>query len=263
MTDLTEKGLGYSWIYDPRAAAYPMRSFLTSEELAEAPTSKVWRHGSILDQGREGACVAFGWAAWKNCEPVPGSLTNADAMSVYNRARQIDEWPGEDYSGTSNQAGAKVMRERGYLETFAWAGNPEDMKAWLLTRGPVTFTCQWRSGMYRTDSGGFLQFAGDVVGGHLMCCIGFDGQNYVVQNSWSERFGKNGICYVTPEVMAKLYAAGQWTACTAVEIGAPPKPDRFDLSISAFCETDTRTLLGKRGRIKSRYGGGWDLEPIK
>lgn len=45
MEDLMQKGLGYSWVYDERAASYPMRAFLDADEVAEAPTSKVWKHG--------------------------------------------------------------------------------------------------------------------------------------------------------------------------------------------------------------------------
>lgn len=268
MTDVSmhEKGLGYSFVYDPRAAAFPMRAYLDLEELAEAPSSVLYERGPILDQGREGACVAFGHAAVVNAGPTrpEKTLTNADAQRYYKRAQELDEWPGEDYSGTSNQAGAKAYREAGYYEAFAWAANPTEMKAYVLTRGPVAWTCKWRKGMYQTDRDGYLRAAGDVVGGHLLACIGVaENGDYLVQNSWGEDFGKGGICYVAPETMHVLYAEGHWTACAPVEVAAKVEPepaDRVEVYISRL-NSHSKSYFGKRLRLKSRFGPSWDCEP--
>lgn len=230
MVDLSQRGLGYSYVYDPRAAAYAMRDRLTSTDIerAQAATEILYEHGEILDQGEEGACTFFGHSAVVNAGPVKPAkpLTNADAFAGYERAKQIDEWPGEDYDGTSNQAAAKVMREQGYYEAFVWAANPEEMKAWILSgRGPVAFTTEWRTGMYQTDRDGILRFVGDYVGGHLMACIGYRPGFYVAQNSWGLGFGHDGICYIPDEEMVKMYRSGQWTCCTPTEKAsvAPPK----------------------------------------
>ncbi|MDP9365437.1 MAG: hypothetical protein M3Q10_14640, partial [Chloroflexota bacterium] len=61
------------------------------------------------NQGREGACVGFGWA--RAASLVEGRLF--DGFSLYNRARGVDEWPGEDYDGTSVQAGGRVSKDEG------------------------------------------------------------------------------------------------------------------------------------------------------
>ncbi len=42
-------------------------------------------------------------------------LDNAYAFKVYKRAQQLDEWPGEDYGGSSVNAACKVLRERGFI----------------------------------------------------------------------------------------------------------------------------------------------------
>lgn len=224
-----DKGLGYHWVYDARAAAYMMSTVLMQEDTSEAPAHILHERGPILDQGREGACVAFGHGAVVNAGPIrPATmLTNQDAFRYYKRAQQLDEWEGENYSGTSNQAGAKAYREGGFYESFVWAANPEEMSLWVRTRGPVAWTCKWRDGMYQTDSNGYLWANGSVVGGHLMACIGINEKgDFIVQNSWGEDFGKGGICLVTPATMSQLYSQGQWTACSPVEIGAlPPKPE--------------------------------------
>lgn len=222
MTDtvpMREKGLGYHWVYDPRAAMYRMAD-VVDPEAYEAGGPILYERGPILDQGREGACVAFGHGAVVNAGPHKPErfLNNADCQRYYERARQIDEWPGEDYDGTSNQAGAKAYKEAGYYEAFVWAANPTEMRAYLYDVGPVTFTCKWRTGMYRTDRDGYLNVSGNVVGGHLMAIIGILGSgDYVVQNSWGEDFGKGGVCYVRPQVMNALYSEGHWTSCAPTE----------------------------------------------
>lgn len=63
----------------------------------------------FYDQGREGACV--GYAVSRAL-----SLMNRqryDALELYHAAQAIDEWPGEDYEGTSTRAGLDVVHDRG------------------------------------------------------------------------------------------------------------------------------------------------------
>src|SRR3989344_1606139 len=62
----------------------------------------------VLDQGSVGACPGFGLAAFDNYrsfvtsrqDPEVGSRTVAPAI-LYQLARMYDEWPGEDYEGSS------------------------------------------------------------------------------------------------------------------------------------------------------------------
>lgn len=228
-TLMQEKGLGYHWIYDPKAAAFRMADMLDPEAFGEGGPV-MYERGPILDQGREGACVAFGHGAVTNAGPTrPATLLgNADCQRLYKRAQDLDEWAGNDYEGTSNIAGAKAYREAGYYEKFVWAANPTEMAAYIRAIGPVTFTCKWRKGMYQTDRDGYLTPSGDVVGGHLMALIGILANgDYVGQNSWGEDFGKGGLFYMKPQVMHALYAEGHWTSCAPSEVGqkVDPKPE--------------------------------------
>lgn len=61
------------------------------------------------DQGSEGACVGFGTTR----ALVLLNRRMYDAWSVYRTAQRIDEWPGEDYDGTSVRAGMDVARDYG------------------------------------------------------------------------------------------------------------------------------------------------------
>lgn len=65
---------------------------------------------TFYDQGSEGACVGFG-------ESRMMSLLNRkryDARWLYHEARKVDEWPGEDYDGTSLRAGFDILRTVGH-----------------------------------------------------------------------------------------------------------------------------------------------------
>src|SRR4051794_32441918 len=78
-----------------------------------------WR---AYDQGREGACVGFG------CSRM-SSLTNRrlyDAAWLYHEARKVDEWPGEDYDGTSVRAGLDVLRTVGHRRVLRGKTGPAD-----------------------------------------------------------------------------------------------------------------------------------------
>lgn len=65
---------------------------------------------TFYDQGREGACVGFAASRMM-------SLLNRkryDARWLYHWAQHIDEWPGEQYDGTSVRAGMDVLRLEGH-----------------------------------------------------------------------------------------------------------------------------------------------------
>lgn len=61
------------------------------------------------DQGSEGACVGFGSS--RACSIM--NRVRYDGFALYHRAQQIDEWPGENYDGTSVRAGMDVLRKEG------------------------------------------------------------------------------------------------------------------------------------------------------
>lgn len=65
-----------------------------------------WQH---YDQGKEGACVGHGTSR-------AATLFNArlyDAFPLYKAAQQIDPFPGDQYSGTTVNAGLSVLRNQG------------------------------------------------------------------------------------------------------------------------------------------------------
>jgi hypothetical protein len=75
----------------------------------------------FYNQGSEGACVGFGISR------LASQLNRKlyDGFWLYHEAKKIDEWPGEDYDGTSVRAGLDILRKRGHCESREGATNPE------------------------------------------------------------------------------------------------------------------------------------------
>src|SRR5688572_4651035 len=110
--------------FDNRSYAYPIRTLLPTKQ----PRSYTWRVGVNLDQGNEGACVGFGWAHELAARPVVvPAITNQLGLDLYREAQVLDQWPGEDYDGTSVIAGAKAVQRRGHLTEYRWAFTEPDL----------------------------------------------------------------------------------------------------------------------------------------
>ena len=91
---------------------------------------------AFYDQGSEGACVGFGIS---RAQTMLNHVLY-DAFWLYEEAKRYDEWPGEDYDGTSVNAGLKVARDQGLMRAevsvvshaagiaaYRWATSVEDV----------------------------------------------------------------------------------------------------------------------------------------
>lgn len=84
----------------------------------------------VLDQGSEGACTGFGLAcvanyllfrremALKPAERTP--IVSVSPRMLYDLARRYDEWPGEDYSGSSCRGAIKGWHKHGVCAASRW-----------------------------------------------------------------------------------------------------------------------------------------------
>jgi hypothetical protein len=217
-------GLGRWPFSDARDGVYLFRRALQADARV-LPDYKVWTRGIILDQGREGACVGFAWQAWENAKPRGNVEQQGDAAGYawYKDAQRIDPWPGEDYEGTTVRAGARVAVNRGYADTYLWAGSVAEINAWLLGRGPVVVGSNWYNSMDDIDSSGYITIdpGSGIRGGHAYLCLGIGREgNYHFQNSWGENYGKEGKFFLTPQQFYNLVNVGDAEFCTAAQLVA-------------------------------------------
>jgi hypothetical protein len=168
-------------------------------------------------------CVGFGWTGFLNARPVKHEYGNEMGFDVYQRAQQRDEWRGENYSGTSVRAGAKVLRERGHINAFAFTQDAATLAHFVLNQGPAPIGVNWHEGMDRVDSEGYIYPTGPVGGGHCVIVdgvvFGVDGEvdRFRLRNSWGNSWGLNGRCRIRVEDLQQLFSAGG-TACMAVDL---------------------------------------------
>jgi hypothetical protein len=210
----------FNWkpTFDERSKDFPIRA-----TIAERPRrrNKLWRTGQVLDQGREGACVGFGWTADALSTPVSVDLSRvkasvprdptAFAHYIYQRAKVLDPWEGTDYEGTSVLAGAKAMREAGLIKEFRWCFGIDDVIDAVLTKGPVVLGIYWYESMYDAPEG-IVSVSGKIVGGHCITAVGYKlaassttGEDCVIlQNSWGPDWGKNGLAEIRVSQLDEL-----------------------------------------------------------
>ncbi|MEO6455150.1 MAG: C1 family peptidase [Ginsengibacter sp.] len=86
---------------------------------------------AILNQGEEGACTGFALAANINYHlAVNGRCNVADILKIgasprmlYEMARRYDEWPGENYEGSSARGTMKGWTAHGVVTRNSWKDN--------------------------------------------------------------------------------------------------------------------------------------------
>jgi hypothetical protein len=208
--------------YVPRLVEANRAFRVTAADPTLLQKSRYWVPSVTLDQGAEGSCVGHGVVAEYLASPVRGRFVrenrpgpyyaevgHEEAVAVYNRAKEIDEWEGVDYDGTSVRAGMLVGRERGWWEGFSWAFNMGELRA-ALELGPVVIGVEWYDSMYETV-GRDLVVRGQVVGGHCILVTGYSSRtrSYRLRNSWGTDWGQNGSAYITGTDLDRiLFQAG-------------------------------------------------------
>jgi len=176
MTDYSDRIVDRLPEFDERS-----RKFSAVADIEDKPLrSKQWECDVYNDQGREGACVGFAWTHELAAKPRPIKRDAAFAIEIYNRARQLDQWEGENYSGTSVLAGVKALQEiknskgNPLIREYRWAFGTEDVLRTLGWKGPVILGIEWHSSQYNPDENGRIWLNGDVVGGHAIMAKGID-----------------------------------------------------------------------------------------
>lgn len=191
--------------------------------MAAPPESKpegnrIWDGGGwVADQGREGSCVGHGWGHWLHCEPIRQTL---DPVGIYKLAQYLDEWKGQNYSGTSVRAGAKVLHHLGLIEEYQWARSAAQVARHVLETGPVVIGVDWHQGMTTPGPDGYIRRKGPRRGGHCVCVTGYSGGDFQIKNSWGPGWGNGGYAMLSYDDMDDLLVRG--SACTGTETSFTP-----------------------------------------
>jgi hypothetical protein len=212
---------GRRYAKDERDAQYPLRAAIPHSTL----TRKTWFTGKPLDQGSTPQCVAYSGTKWLTSAPVRNKK-KWDITWLYKECQKNDEWPGEDYDGTSVRGLFKTLQQQGYVSEYRWATDVTTMANHILTVGPLVVGTNWYENMFDIDASGFLNVSGALAGGHAWLLKGVslvkkcpDGSKgaFRMINSWGITWGQKGMAWVSFKDMTRLIAE-EGEACTATEI---------------------------------------------
>lgn len=180
-------------------------------------TDKLWDvTGFQFDQGETGHCVGFGWAGWSDAEPVKNTYVNAEGHAIYYEAKVIEGHPGEE-DGAYPRDGAKAMKARARLSTYASAATMNDVLTWLRQNGPLVVGTDWTYDMFEPDANGYVKPTGSFAGGHCYLLYGVQGDTLIFKNSWAEDWGINGSFKMKINDWTTLFQA-YGEAWTSVEL---------------------------------------------
>ncbi|HBG06593.1 MAG: peptidase C1 [Geobacteraceae bacterium GWC2_58_44] len=181
----------------------------------------------ILDQGTEGACTGFGLAANVNYllrkRKIVPDRTSVSPFMLYHLAKRYDEWPGENYEGSSARGAMKgwhkhgvcasdlcdnsanvseeALREAPKRSLGAYSRvNHKDLVAMhsaIAEVGILYATAAVHTGWENVGGDGVIKKADQIIGGHAFAIVAYDEEGLWIQNSWGPGWGKGGFARIS------------------------------------------------------------------
>jgi hypothetical protein len=218
------RGLGRRPESRPEQANYPMARLLEGIDPTQLPAYKYWwARGEHYDQGATGTCVGHAWAHWVENAPVTHPEQHVDPYEIYKRACDVDPWPqndGPNYDlnfGTSTDAGAKAVRQLGFIDSFYWTWSVDEASDHVLGRGPFVIGVNWYESMFnprwvevQKDVWRWTlvidEKEGGVAGGHAVLVNGRNKNHgtFRIKNSWGTWWGVNGQVSIKDDTLGRL-----------------------------------------------------------
>lgn len=248
----------------------------------------------ILDQGAEGACTGFGLAAVANyllhTRRNSASKTAVSPRMLYQMARRYDEWPGEDYDGSSARGAMKGWHKHGVCAEQKWpyeveeAGdltaariadavtrplgayfrvNHKDLVAMhcaITEVGILYATASVHAGWDNVGGDGMIALDDELLGGHAFAIVAYDQHGFWIQNSWGESWGAEGFARISYDDWL-INGTDVWVARLGVPIefdtarGIARAHEGRSSKTSAFAFQDLRphvVTIGNNGRLATK-----------
>jgi C1A family cysteine protease len=242
---------------------------------------------SIWDQSRLGSCVPHGTLralvfdlSKQGDVPTPDAFMPSRLFDYYN-GRVLEDTVSED-SGLTITDGVKAINKWGAPAESEWpyeinrftekppeqaytdatqrialkyARVPQDassMAACLAAGTPfvIGFTVYTSFESDAVASNGRVPMpktSEQVLGGHCMCVVGWDGSNFICANSWGESWGDDGYCYMPAAYLTDSRLSDDFWTIQQVSspdpAPTPPTPPTSDF------EDKAQTIADKFGEV--------------
>lgn len=248
-------------VFDVRRDTLDFRDKMYLPTLIEVPserTLKQYREHRIpiLNQGYEGACTGYGLATVVNylltTRKVGSDCSAVSPRMLYELAKRYDEWPGENYPGSSARGAMKGWHKHGVCSEEMWPSVPsKENKGQLLAGlndartadalrrplgayyrvnhkdlvalhaaiaevGILFATSNVHQGWVEPGDDGLIDYSPEMIGAHAFAIVGYDRNGLWVQNSWGEAWGHEGFACITYDDWLQN-ATDVWVA----RLGAP------------------------------------------
>ncbi|MBS2037288.1 C1 family peptidase [bacterium] len=241
----------------------------------------------ILDQGSEGACTGFGLAAvvnYLNWKIAGSNSKQVSPRMFYHLARMYDEWPGEDYTGSSCRGAMKGWHRHGICLDEIWPyrnskGEPEfippspgwqqdaarrplgayyripkesisDIQSAIYEVGAIYVSCQvhegWRLGSQARLS--VIPPSAKITGGHAFALVGYNLDGFIVQNSWGPDWGFHGFAVLTYEDWV-IHGMDSWVAVLGAPMATTVPATQVDSSLLPGSISRHSSPVRIRGRV--------------
>lgn len=221
MSQLLE-GRKFDRVYIPDVRSVNFQVTATVD--ATTPVTKHWYSPLVLDQGNYPHCVAYAGAGWLSDGPICHKI-DFSIPALYTDCQADDQWAGNNYDGTSVLGLMRVLKKRGLVSEYRWAFNLNQVRAHVLTTGPLVVGTNWTEGMSAPDKDNFVHLTGRSQGGHSwriigasdtkMCPNGKRGA-FRAKNNWGREYGDQGRFWISYDDFANLLAS-DGEAATAIE----------------------------------------------
>lgn len=188
-----------------------------------------------LNQGNTPKCVSFSGKGFILAAPImkdPGY----DTDNIYTLCQRNDEWPGEDYDGTSVRALMTVLKMKKWISSYVWGQTVDEALTWMNGGyGTLIIGTNWYASMDAVDPNGFIKEPSSTdtpIGGHAYRVNWFDRKRdgFLIVNSWGRDWGMAdphhagqlaGMAYMRRVLLERLLKEdGEITAPTQVKLTA-------------------------------------------
>lgn len=197
--------LGRRVQFDEKSRQYPVRKLLATKK----PRSYTWKCPVWLDQGQTPACTGFSTAQKLVTRyPLIKSADNSLGLKLYGEAQKYDEYPGENYEGSSVLGAMKAAVALGLVKSYHWGFSLDDALLAIGYAGGGVAGINWYEDMFHPDTNGIIKPTGGLAGGHAILVNGVDLKRGLVRlhNSWGKDWAINGEAFMSIADFGKLLA---------------------------------------------------------